>query len=343
MARDPSNFATGKHRRDSLEDEEDSNPDEQGFLKKGRYASRQRKRNLNTSAYDSDSFDDNSESESESGKTEKKENHNEDDDDMFASGDDQKPEKRSGQGTESFKDAFDYDDPKFEQQESLLDKQDVQLESFNMDEDATQNESRNNMNDGYIQNGEDNREDQWIDEVEDVKGVAESQRRDKERRQQKLNEVQKRQRHYMVDEALIRLQYFINPGETVLAALGRLNKLRNRDESSGYVINAINFLTDLIDIIERKGIEDVYSLRRSDLFKLIEEESLGDSFSIDNYKTKMWSFKWIKKPDIIYGEYSNYQMQYWKKSYFQHNVAVKICFEPNEPVNWVHIDCVNFM
>lgn len=339
-----SNFVMRKRRRDFSEDEEDSNPGEQGFSRKDRYASRQRKRKLNTSDYDSDSFDDNSDSESEGGKQEKKENHNDDDgDDMFASDDDQKPPKKSEPETEAVQDAFDYDDPKFEQREPLQDKQDVQLESFNMDEDTTQNEPSNNTDDKYLQNEDYNREDQWIDEVEDVRGVAESQRRDKERRLQKLNELKNRQRHYMVDEALIRLQYFINPGETVLTALGRFNKLRSRNEPSEYVVNAINFVTDLIDVIERKGIEDVYSLKRSDLSKLIEEESLGDSTSIDDYRTKIWSFKWIQKPEVIHGEYSNYQMQYWKKSYFQHKVAVKICFEPNEPVNWVHIDCVNFM
>lgn len=336
----------GKRRRGSIEDGEDSNSEEQGFLKKDRYASRQRKRKFTENGYDSDSFDDNSDSESENDKIGKEEGHKEDNDDIFAF-DDQKSEKKPGLEIESTKDTFDYDDPKFEfqesSQESLKDKQDVQLESFNVNEGVTQNESYKDMDDDYVQKKKRDREDEWIDETGDVKKVAESQRRDKERRERELNEKQKKQRHYMIDEALIRLQYFVNPGETVLTALGRLNKLRNRGKLSEYVINAINFVTELIDIIERKGIEDVYALKKSDLSMLIKEESLGDSTSIDDYRTKMWCFKWIKKPHAIHGEYTNYEMQYWKESYFEHSVAVKICFEPDEPANWVHVDCVNFM
>lgn len=345
MAKNPS-FATGKRGRDSLQDGDDSNSREQGFLKKDRYASRQRKRQLDIDDHDSDSLESNSDSESESGRTGGKENDDEDNEDMFASDDEQKPIKKTKLEPESAKDALDYHDPKFEQDElfpEAQDKQDVQIESFNMEEEDARNESYDDMNDKYVKNEGKDREDQWIDEVKDVKGVAESQRRDKERREQKLSEIQKRRRHYMVDEALIRLMYFVNPGETVLTTLGRFNKLRNRGESVEYIVNAINFVTDLIDIIERKGIEDVYSLTRSDLLKLFKEESLEDSALIDDYKTKMWCFKWIKKPDVIHGEYTNYQMQYWKKSYFQQNVAAKICFEPNEPINWVHIDCLHFL
>lgn len=343
-----------KRERDSSEDEDSLNLKEQGFSKKNRFASRQRQRKLNESGFDSDSYDEDSGDDSEDDKKYKKDirsqndddndnNNDNDNDDMFASEDENPPKKLQAE-SKTAQDAFDYEDPKYAQKEPLEDDQDVQLEAFDMDENDTQNENFNSMNDGYLHNEEDSKEDQWIDEVKDVEIVAESQRRDNERRRQKLNQVQSRRRHYMVDEALFRLLYFVKPSETVLITLGRFNRLRNHNKSSSqYVINAINFVTDLIDILDHKGIEDIYNLKSSDLSKLIEEESLGGSNSVNNYKTKMWSFKWIQKPDTVHGEYTNYQMQYWKNSYFQHKVAVKICYEPDKPPNWVHIDCINFI
>ncbi|QLG70175.1 hypothetical protein HG535_0A01140 [Zygotorulaspora mrakii] len=232
----------------------------------------------------------------------------------------------------------------------------IRIEAFNIEE-----ESKRGMfdEDGNYMEAEEHEDDvfqdqdMWIRDFKDVSKTAEAQKKLAKSQVQQQRESQKRKKIYMLDEALIRLQYLLSKDDTVLDTLGKYNKLREKQarqkvlDSSGrnvkeYVVNAINLLADLVAILESKGVSNVYELNRPHIETLIKEESLTAE-TTDNYKTGLWHFKWMSKMDDIHGLYTNYQMQYWKQTYFNHKVVVKYRDEQDEKSNWLDIDCVTFM
>lgn len=227
------------------------------------------------------------------------------------------------------------------------DNKEVQVEAFNIEEERKNGYFDKEGNYVETQKDEDDAiqdQDLWIDDVKNVEEVAASQKLAATIRKKNQKTLQETMRHYMIDEALLRLKYFLCEKETVMETMIRLNKLRKMSESSKeFIINSIELLSDLINILEQKGFDDVYSLKRSDVVKLLREESLGDFPLDDDYKTQLWNFKWFRKPQIVHGPYTNYQMQYWKLSYFKNSVAVRLRDEPDKPQNWLHIDSITFM
>ncbi|AQZ18983.1 LIN1 (YHR156C) [Zygosaccharomyces parabailii] len=325
-----------KSRRTHDRDSENSEPDEVGFSKVGRFTKRQKKDQMSLNGYESDSFDE-----------------DDSDDDTMRSDVQQKP-KDSANDSIPVSDSENEDQGGMPPDQSTYDldfensklvEDSVPLEAFNIKEENKHGSFDTDGNYIRAKNDEQdaaNDQDQWIEDVKDVNSVLASQKTYERRVRQKEAEQRRKIRHYMIDEALSRLQYFIKSSDTVLTALARFNQLRNCGEPEGYIINAINFVTEVIDILERKGIKDVYGLTRLELRNLAKEESISES-AIDNYKTKLWSFKWIEKPDAVHGLYTNYQMQYWKENYFHNKVIVKFFDEPDLPSNWILVDCVNFM
>lgn len=232
----------------------------------------------------------------------------------------------------------------------------VKIEAFNIEEETKHGIF--DLDGNYIEAKEDaddamQDQDRWIEDFKDVKKVAMSQQQNAALISQKQRELQKQNRHYMIDEALIRLQYFLSASDTVMNTLANLHKLRKMQEkkkqgsvhsdTKDYIKNAIDFISELLAILEQKGVEDLYYLTRPDITNLIQEEALSGSAVVDNYKTKLWSFKWINKQKEVHGLFTNYQMQYWKQSYFNHKAVVKFFDEPDEKRNWLHIDCITFI
>lgn len=324
-------------KRSYQERSDDSELEEIEFVeKKNRSVNGQRKDQESVNEYDSDSFeDDDSDLELNEKKAEEQGN------DVHQASAQLPQLGDSG-------DAFDTENSNFTEDghEVLHEVDGVPIEVFNVDEEKLHGSFDINGNYTRANNDDDDRpqdQDKWIEDVKDYDKVVASQKRNQEMLRQRQLELLQKGRHYMIDEALVRLLYFVNSSENVLTMLARLNKLRRNGDPQTYIGNAINFVSDLIDILEHKGIGDVYSLTRADLEKLVQEESLGESAAIENYRTKLWSFKWIGKTEVSHGLYTNYQMQYWKATYFHHKVIVKFCHEPDEPANWIHIDCLEFM
>lgn len=197
----------------------------------------------------------------------------------------------------------------------------IEIEAFNLEE-----ESRNGVFDkagNYTrrpdEKDDDDLQDQWLDEYKDGAKLEEVKQAQEER--SRRQESLKRSKFgvlYTLEEALKRLFFFLIGEETVLDSLGRLNKYRSNYQKSlkqikrsameagpqatldrlksSHTVNAITFVTDLLDVIEKKGISDVYELTRAKTGALIKEESL-DGQQFDDYKDKIWCFKWLNDLD----------------------------------------------
>lgn len=323
-------------------------PDEQAF------ESTRKKQKISLATYESDTSED-QDSDDELGASSDNSTRkpNADEDDMFAMDNGNETKKKTSTANlELDYDQFNKENIEITSAPSEVglsdnDSEAVQVEAFNIEEERKNGYFDKEGN--YVEtqdNAEDamQNQDLWIGDVKDVREVAESQKQAAavNRKRQKL--LQESSRHYMLDEALLRLKFFLSGKETILEALAKLNKLRKTSNSNKeLLVNAINFLSELITIIEQKGVEDVYSLRRPDVVKLLEEESLGSSTANEDYNAQLWYFKWFKSPQDMHGPYTNYQMQYWKQVYFKNSVAVRLRDELDEPRNWLHVDSITFM
>ncbi|QLQ78766.1 hypothetical protein HG537_0B01150 [Torulaspora globosa] len=226
----------------------------------------------------------------------------------------------------------------------LPDDGDIKVEAFNLEQEREEgclDEAGN-----YIptkEHDEDALQDQdlWINDFKDVQKAAASQKHAETSRRIENRKVQQSSRHYMIDEALLRFYFFLSHDGTIIDSLAKLNKRRKTGHQ--YVLNSINYISDLINILEQKGLEDVYLLSRSEVATSYKEECLNDSAVIDDCKSLIWSFRWLSKPTVVYGPYTNYQMQRWKSSYFKDNVVVRFHDDEDRPENWLDINSVTFM
>ena len=181
--------------------------------------------------------------------------------------------------------------------------------------------------------------------------------------QKRVKRILKNKNSYTLDEALVRLQFFLDGRQTALETLASMNQLRRQMEAkessrskhkSGlhpqivYITNAIESLMNLLDILQRKQIvDDAYSLNRDQVGKLILEECTTKSSLLDDVSDKVWYFKWLKSPTETHGPFSSREMQYWKDHYFKDNVIVRFGRGENDDdvqsEDWTHIACVTFI
>lgn len=224
--------------------------------------------------------------------------------------------------------------------------EDVQIEPFNIDDDIKTGKFDKEGN--YTQykklNNDNFQQDKWLDEFADIKTTQKPKIKLVSNRNSQKKRIQRQKRHYMVEEALLRLKYFISKNGTVISTLGDLNKLRKSQDNGefrSYISNSINFVTDLIEILEQKSIKDVYNLTRNDISSLLKEEALSDK-SLDDLNDKIWSFKWLKNMREVYEFYSTKEMGEWNYNYFVGNVLVKFKDDEDKIENWIHISCVHF-
>ncbi|CCK72611.1 U5 snRNP complex subunit LIN1 KNAG_0K02480 [Huiozyma naganishii CBS 8797] len=237
------------------------------------------------------------------------------------------------------------------EKESTVAVADSHLEPFNLAEDLEHGVFDKDGN--YIPQASDDEaeeQDAWIGEVEDVEAVAEAQRSRQSLLREKQRTQQRARRKLMTEEALVRLLYCVDKHETIMYTLARYSKLRQtakKLQSPGLIRqgidNAIDLLTDLISLLEQKGMEDIYSWDRTKIHEVIKEESIDGKDPVDNYAQKTWDFKWSHSPSKVHGVYSNYEMQHWKQTAFNDNVIVKYHEDNDKIDSWLFVGCLEFM
>ena len=226
------------------------------------------------------------------------------------------------------------------------------MEAFNIEKEMTTGYFDKQGNYISYDNSSDNEDENDIfngslaDNLQEIQKVADAHKTQLLMLKKRERQILKNRRKYMLDEALTKLLYCIKDDDTVLETLSYFNSLRKSttiDIEVTAFSNAIDLLTDLIEILEKKGINDVYDLTRPKIKILLEEEESLSRRPNDDKNDKVWSFRWITGLQKTYQFYSNYEMNYWKQHYFKGKVIVKYKDDDDIPKNWIHISCVNFM
>ncbi|KAL6947330.1 hypothetical protein ACO0QE_002213 [Hanseniaspora vineae] len=153
-----------------------------------------------------------------------------------------------------------------------------------------------------------------------------------------------------LQEALTQFSFFLlNDEDTIIQSFGKFNTLKKQlqkktSEEVQYVVNAINYVTSLIDLAQSKGFEhNLYDIQLPQLLKCIHEETIDESETFVYGKTKLWSFKKIAANDKTQQkDHTTYEMDYWNQHYFKNKVVVKFSKMPDNASNWLHIQCINF-
>ncbi|KAI5954177.1 hypothetical protein KGF54_001952 [Candida jiufengensis] len=167
-----------------------------------------------------------------------------------------------------------------------------------------------------------------------------------------------------IENILLSLIEILEPAETSLEALARLNTTLKRQKKQKLNINKaendITIITNSCSKLSKKSLfEDVYDVTREEFMRKYqqetgveyknrtkrlreekeeeEDESLKEE-EID-YGEKIWEFKWIDDlTDTINGPYSEYEMYHWKQTYFENKVVVRKIGEDS----FKHIQEINF-
>ncbi|SCU95435.1 LAMI_0F02454g1_1 [Lachancea mirantina] len=320
----------------------------------------------------SDSSNDDSSSPTSLKENETKELNDEnddDDDDMFKSENDHDNETSTAKPRKPKKGIDTLDVSKLIPEDDIFDDEDsqsssekeVQMDPFNLKNEIESGAFDRDGNYIEAHNSEDEfkAEDEWINGCNGIKETSRAQEAQLQRRryEQKIKEkLKKEARLLRIDEALERICFFLFQNETVADVFGRMNKLRaqslKKESSPGksnkscsepkFVINSIKYFTDIVSILEQKGVASVYELTRAKAVSLFDDETLNTDKAND-FNTKQWQFKWLDALDKVNGDFSNYEMQHWKNNYFNDQVIVKYLQDLDEPRNWLDIKTLSFM
>ncbi|CCE62105.1 hypothetical protein TPHA_0B04360 [Tetrapisispora phaffii CBS 4417] len=227
---------------------------------------------------------------------------------------------------------------------------DVPIEAFNVDyekENGVFDADGNYLEFSDRKKDELEEQDKWIDDFKNPEKTAKIKQEQMQRSKMKVAEMNKDKKRYLLGDALQKLQYFLTKDDTLLETLSNLNSFKMKhktEEIEKYIVNVIQFITEMVQQLENKGVDDVYQLTRLKIESLIIDESVTQHDIINNYKNKIWGFKWLKKLMKSMTYTPLMKMQYWKNTYFKNEyVIVKFHDERDVEENWFLIDCVNFM
>lgn len=225
-------------------------------------------------------------------------------------------------------------------------KKEPKLDAFNLKQE--QNEGRFDIEGNFIRADDsgDEQDNNWLDGIKkrDIKEAKKAQ----EKREKLQKERQKLRGSITEVELFFNLITLLQPVETPLEALQRLNKAKPKKKLKVQGVDeeekekektrreSVVKITDLCENLIEKGVRDVYELEREDLMLKYKEES-GEQYakpkSAENKEqtttidteageSKKWEFRW-SGDDKIHGPYGAHEMMYWKGNYFQDRAEVR--------------------
>ncbi|ODQ80402.1 hypothetical protein BABINDRAFT_7836 [Babjeviella inositovora NRRL Y-12698] len=225
-------------------------------------------------------------------------------------------------------------------------------------------------------------QDAWLNDVgaSEIKRAREAHELREEQEKARRREKAALQQETPIESSLFPLIEVLQPAETSMEALQRLNaklmqikkqfkrrkgaRIQQMEETYPELKSTrehIESITSLCDVIAEKGINDIYEQEREELMRLYKKHS-GKDFSVArgqqaNKRTaddagldvqseavdsgtveanKKWVFRWVGDSEI-HGPYSNYEMNYWKQTYFDNGVEVRNIQEESP---FVHVQSV---
>lgn len=272
------------------------------------------------------------------------------------------PESDKGEAHDYYNNIEDYDG---DERRPYV-KHELQIEAFNLREEAETGTFDKDMNYVKEKNSDDeNEEDAWM------AGIKNSEiKKAREAQQKSTIKKSKLQSSQIPTESLLgNLISLLEPAETPMEALIRLRPNKSRrnkkivDEQQERVRkDAVLNLTECCEqLSNHKGIYSVYDLSREELMRLYYKQT-GEEFRLrgvkrgidqmenedepsqeeitgnesNGYGEKIWEYRWVDNRDEILGTYSSYEMNYWKETYFNNEVEVRrVGQEEFEPISEV--------
>lgn len=215
-------------------------------------------------------------------------------------------------------------------------KDDVQIEAFNLREEADQGILDKDLN--YIPKNEDEEtEEAWLADIKssDIENAKKAQLK----REAGFKTKTTRPTGVLLSLVINLLE----PSETPLEALARLSPKKKKGkrqpalEDEKLRKKKVYDITGACDeLMNEKGIAQALEMSREELMRHYKQET-GEEFVIDrgikrkadsleeepdDYGPKEWEFRWNGE-EQIHGPYSAYEMNYWKESYFNEDVEVR--------------------
>lgn len=215
-------------------------------------------------------------------------------------------------------------------------KNDVQFEAFNLREEADLGILDKDLN--YIPKNEEEEPDEaWLAEIKssDIEKARNAQLKREARFKTKTARP--------TDELLSLLISLLEPSETPLEALARLSPKKKKGkrqpvlEEEKLRKQKVYDVTGACDeLMNEKGLTQALEMSREEFMRHFKKET-GEEFVIDrgtkrkaasldeeteDYGLKEWEFRWNGEEEV-HGPYSAYEMNYWKKSYFNEDVEVR--------------------
>ncbi|RCK58851.1 Protein LIN1 [Candida viswanathii] len=220
------------------------------------------------------------------------------------------------------------------------------IEAFNLEEEA--NEGNFDLEGNYIWNDDNPKEsalandDQWLDDYKkkDIKKAKKAQ--EERERKQMARLLENNTNMEPIETLLSGLIDILEPDESPMEALARLNPKKKSKTKKGKHENGagdllIQRITDLCStLINDKYLDDVYELTREELMRKYQMET-GEAYNVKqgikreredddeneiDHGEKVWEFRWVGEEEVN-GPYSHYEMNHWKQTYFEDKVEVR--------------------
>lgn len=216
-------------------------------------------------------------------------------------------------------------------------KAEIAIESFDLRKEQEEGEFDRDLNFIAKKNTDDEEDEAWLQDAkkEDIMKAKLAQSR---------SQNASRKRPLRPVEALLSTVIeLLDPAETPLEALGRLNPKRQKSRQETTTTNpqlkqAIVDLTGACDeLMQEKALNEVYDMSREELMRLYKSETGKDFESgrgkkraaeemdhqeSEEYGEKIWEFRWLGD-ETVQGPFSAFEMHYWKDNYFDNKVEVR--------------------
>lgn len=322
--------------------------------------------------FDSDSED----NAYDSDRSKQSEKNQSEDDDMFASGSEDNGFNMDEFEKEHQLGKFDPDRKAAEVLAQLGDDEasEIPIESFDLRREHQEGTFDEEMNyHKNVNSDSENEEDVWMAGVDknDINEASRKAKASKSKPQARAKRDMEESLKILIDildRTETPLEALVRYGQTTKTKLRRGSRKSPALSRSQSDKTAVYNVTEACDDLEEDGIADIYEKSREELMRMysrvtgVDFQSRGTKRTRDDepeaaepqvktsdtelhgvheeesdYGEKVWRFRWIDSEEV-HGPYLAYEMDYWKKTYFENSVEVQRVGS----TTWTHVEHTHF-
>ncbi|KAG7895880.1 hypothetical protein KL935_000182 [Ogataea polymorpha] len=204
------------------------------------------------------------------------------------------------------------------------DDQEVKLEAFNLEQETEEGVFDQDGN--YVRTKEESEDEYWLDEVkkEDIKKARAAELRQEEERRKQQDDKARRLRSANVNEVIEKLCELMEPAETVVELLQRLNgesrrlRKKGQKEHEKCVREQITQVMSAVEVLEDR-FSEIYQVSREELMRKLPAASGSErKRKREDESANVWYYRWPGQEEI-YGPYDSATMEAWRETYFIDN------------------------